>query len=119
MKKDVNERPGEAHGPCQEKESRERVAVINRWAIVSIGWRWLWHGVIRRSYRIWTVSAVEADSAFAFACGPLEGVEKQTQDEEDKEFGENDVKGFLFLGSKLGFDVIAVVFDFGVIVAGN
>jgi hypothetical protein len=49
----------------------------------------------------------------------LEGVEKQTQDEEDKEFGENDMKGFLFLGSKLGFNVIAVVFDFGVIVLGN
>ena len=104
VEKNINERPSLSHRPDEKEKASKRIAAADGRTSVGVGRRRFRCGVIGRANGIRTVSAVNADAAFALAEGPLKRVEKETQDEESEELRENNVERFLFLGREFGFD---------------
>ena len=94
VKKNVNERPSESHGPDEKEKPSKGIAAVDWRTGISVSWRRFRDGVIGRADGIRSVGAVNADASFALADGPLKWVEKQTQDDESETFGRMTWKDF-------------------------
>jgi hypothetical protein len=116
MKEDITERVRLSKQPDLKNEALEGVAVVDGWTFVSIGNGRLRNKGIRRANWVIAISTIDAYSTFAFSHGPLQGVEEETNDEVEKEFGENDMKRLGFFGRKFGFHRITIFGHFGMVV---
>jgi hypothetical protein len=72
--------------------------------------------MIGRADGVRAVSTINTNATFRFAYCPLERVKEKTQNKENEEFRENNMKRLRFLGCELGFDVRLVLVDFWMVI---